>query len=707
MPKYIYFFIDMWYRINMRARISAATRKGRCLNEKNDGNIALLYNAAGVIPTTVYAESAPAVTATYTKGILQLAWTSSEVSGEDYTPKDVEINNETYTKWTEIKDGVITVDVTLSNGTYNGTFNFTNAENVTVSSKIKVVVSLTAEELLGFKFNEIDRQFDSTSHELSVKWNYADAKGADITAIRLDGKRKTIDGKDGQFTALLTDVLPGFYTLTYIFKLADGKTEVELSADELVLPGETKTKMTVVNNNGVITATITDTAGKPIANYPIVLTLDDSSYSAKNTDKNGKITFTQKADSDTKIITCTAEDFKVGDVTYIGCTASPKSSSNSTTGSDSTTADTSATSNASTNTTTTKKKTTTSTTKATTTKAPVTYAVISGAGTTGVIDGLLAVNVSYDEGILRQFDLKGEDFASRGRLLMPQETYKSLVGDTTNTVMLSVRYSSIEVLDKHISTAISNISKYSSYHAEDVKRITIDLSMQYIDRSTNTNVDISTLPDSAYTVQLPVPNSMKDIGLIAVSATNADGLTSLVQAEVDDGYLRFVTKQMSTITILGFTEVEKKATTGGIPNLALIFLSVGFLMIVGAGFLFYFFILRKPAVATPPQGPTSPDGTQNTRFAQSPYDTQNPLLYPKSEDSSDILSKTLSESESKNPPAELDDRDVYSSEARRLSSIPNPVKRPTDVSLGSFQNRQTPNQPEQKKKNPKDYDLDL
>ena len=246
--------------------------------------------------------------------------------------------------------------------------------------------------------------------------------------------------------------------------------------------------------------------------------------------------------------------------------------------------------------------------------------------------------------------------------------------------MMQVRSSAIQVTDAQISAAIANVSKFSLYHAENVKRVTVDISLLF--NSGGKEATMSALPNANYTVQLPVPKDMKDIKLIAVAATNEAGISTPVVAKVENGYLRFDTHYLANFTILGFAEAKEQSVSR-VPTLVIVAFVIAGVLLVGAGLLFYFFVLRGPkddddGELPPPDGGEGPDGGPGGNG-------------PSSGAGGDT------------PPSQPDMEDLYSSDSRRPQ--PPAQQAPAQgVSLGSFQQRPQAGQ-NPPPKNPLDIDL--
>lgn len=257
------------------------------------------------------------------------------------------------------------------------------------------------------------------------------------------------------------------------------------------------------------------------------------------------------------------------------------------------------------------------------------------------------------------FGLKDNDFQNKARFLLGQDTYASLMGGSNGTLMLMARTSPILVTDQQVSAAISNISKFSPYHAENILRVTLDLGLLFINAD-GSEAESSAAPEAGYTIQLPIPKEMQDVKLIAVAATNEDAIATPVEATIENGSIRFDTKYLSTFTILGFSEA-KSGSISKTPTVAVVLIVVGALMLIGAVLLFYFFVLRRPGggngdgTGTGPDG-SGPQGGSDPLQAAEPVDSPLPIVPPK-------------------PGME----DIYSSDSRRPQP---PVHRPFQPPAG-------------------------
>ncbi len=512
--------------------------------------------------------------------------------------------------------------------------------------------------------------FNQNTKILTVTWVRPN-NTVSVDSIVVGGTKKKIEDNTGSFGISLSNFLPGEYNIAFIMSNDGVLSEPVTVKDTVKIPGSLDTLMTVKVDHGSIIATITDESKRPIAEYPITLYFGTEKQDVGVSDANGRVTFNVVAPGEDTLVKCVADDKTIGVVTYKGCEATLTNSPPLTQGTD--VSETTQTMVENTTAKTTRKTSKSTTTKEPTSKSTVaTYAVIAGAGTTAVSGEKIAVNVSYDSQVQKNFGYSQAEFDANARMLVNKELYSEIVGDTNGTLMLMASTSAIDITDQHISAAISGRSKYSTFNSEEALRLPVDLSLLYVDSSKNINTTMG-MPASEVTVVLPIPKEMADTKKYTIVAAlcDANGITKLLDTSVEASTLQFTTNTLSSVVILGFkSPLSLVANSGGIPTIVIVLITIGILMLGGAGTLLYFFFLRKPL---PETGET--DGEDFTADDAA---------------SSDEV---------------LNERDVWSQEPG-----PNDIyssSRPAGgVSLGSLGNKAEPKNPP-KTKNPSDYDIDL
>ena len=221
-----------------------------------------------------------------------------------------------------------------------------------------------------------------------------------------------------------------------------------------------------------------------------------------------------------------------------------------------------------------------------------TLVTIQGAGTTSKVDKQIALNISTDTGILGLFELKRAAFDSHARLLLSPEDYANLVGRTSHSLMLNVLSVEKQVSYSTVQEAMKG-SSFKNRADEQWKPMTFNLSLLMLDRSGNT-VPVTVAPeDVQYTVQLPIPTSLKDCSEWAITTFDGTELMKPQSLTVKDGLLTFQTNSMGEYVIIGFpADANNKA--GGISWRLVVLLATGILLLLGAGFVLYWFVLRTP-----------------------------------------------------------------------------------------------------------------
>ncbi len=337
---------------------------------------------------------------------------------------------------------------------------------------------------------------------------------------------------------------------------------------ETTAPAPAETVLTLSLDGTVVTATLRDAAGAGITGYPLTLTAGRQTYTGV-TDSRGMAAFA--IGSATGEVVCTAADAVVGGTPYRGSSASvhvTAPTSRPTTESSTTTTELPTTTTES-PATTTKPPTTDTTTEPeipptepmppeTTVLSDDTFDVVAGTGTTSLSDGYIAVGPLVDKGILRGFGLTIEEFDSNARLLIPDSQYNALSGVNGAAIWLNVRTSTRTVSPEQIRQAVGSAAGLEGYTAADTQALTVELSLQAVDAEdgdSRTIVNPANAGRVLYTVQLPVPESLRECAAIGVALTDDSGLHYLNPVPVTAGVMEFRISGFGSFTILGFGSV--------------------------------------------------------------------------------------------------------------------------------------------------------
>ncbi len=459
-----------------------------------------------------------------------------------------------------------------------------------------------------FEFRVI--QSSQTESTLTVQWNQEEAGGAMVTAARIDDADMPVTisaSSPDTFTVALDALKTGIYDQVR-FTLLNGTKQEYVEQDLRVIKGgDLNLKFDDLSRNasGKVVATLKDEHGRPVSNYTVKMQVGNITET-QVTNANGQVTSDtpiENTDDAKKTVLCIAENTTEREngitIRYLGTqkgffdgfTVPPGTGTTTQTPTDApTTPPSTTTTTSSPPVITTGTKDPAATTGITTSPTTgSTYPTILGAGTTASADGKIAVNLSFDTGILNLFGLSRTDFATKGRLLLTPEAYQGLVG-TDGILMLSIRSSSVVISDTLVQAAISGNSEFSAYPTSQRAVAAFDLSM--IGQTNGQYSELGTIPESIYEVQLPLPNSMKNSEKVALTIYDGSTLVQPQKVEVKDGTVTFQTNTMGTFVLLGF--LGDAGSSSPVSILVIVLLIVGILLLVGAGLLLYFFVIRKP-----------------------------------------------------------------------------------------------------------------
>lgn len=451
----------------------------------------------------------------------------------------------------------------------------------------------------GFVFREISREWNGDN--LTVTWNQTEAAPeVEIEDILIGGKsygeKLSLDA-GGNLVIDLSSLPAGVYSsVTYEYVTAE-KQGSFVSNTPLVKAGVVTVTLTAAfNADGSLVVTATDASGAPVANYSLKLTVGRMANISGTTDANGKYESPYTAsEGESAVFEGVATEYQGVQYTAVQPAQITRPiTATTTTPTTETTLSNEETTTTVEETTTVAETTTTENTTASTTQTSFieTLATIQGAGTTSKVDKQIALNISTDTGILGLFELKRAAFDNHARLLLSPENYEGLIGRTSHTLMLNVLSVEKQISYSTVQNAMKN-SSFKKRSDEQWKPVTFNLSLLMLDRSGNT-VPVTVAPENTqYTVQLPIPASLKDSSEWAITTFDGNELMAPQSLTVKDGILTFQTNSMGEYVIIGFpADANNKA--GGISWRLTVLLIAGILLLGGAAFVLYWFVLRAP-----------------------------------------------------------------------------------------------------------------
>ncbi len=522
------------------------------------------------------------ISAEWRDGTLTFNWDAASATG--YTAKMAKIGNNELAVSVKGDD---TATATVAEDCSKATIQLGFADNENADTELEWVTVDKVKcyfdvQINAYKSNNqlnitVLDEFDNpvpAGQRLDITLSFADGVAPDISLRSQTTENGTVQSSVSSYNNLskATIEMAEFTVgnVTYAAQTAEADMSVQ---DQTIY-----TQMELTVANGKVIATVTDDAGNPIQGVSVVLDFGSMvDYDTQITDKEGKVSFDVATSSKAKIV-CRVEDWSDKHITYKGCTATYSNTTSTTT--------------------TTKRPTTTTTT--TTTKRPTSqnntttsFDVIVGAGTTAYpseYEDYIAVDAVFDTGVLQAFGVKESEFANRAQLLIKREEYDRWVGEEGAALMLSVRFSKVQVTDDQIQNVIKDDYELMSFTMDQISHVSAVLSAQLM--TADGEMIALMLDNSEYIVRLPIPKNMKDATLIMVSQQLDGAISTPVGAAVKNGYFEFTTANLAELTFLGF--VDETDTDNNYFIFTIIFIAIGALLLIGAGLILYFFVIRKP-----------------------------------------------------------------------------------------------------------------
>ena len=423
-------------------------------------------------------------------------------------------------------------------------------ENFTLDGK--VYGAAMAEEYVDYddyfldtKFFEYeDFHFDHRTGLLELTWNYAsygNAHAADVSAVLVDGSPVPFTGSRGTVSADLSDRPNGGYNVELVLSKGDLSATVDVGSVSLM--ADIKPTITAVQtSDGRLCVTLTDKWGTPLAGIPVNMRVGGTVYLPERTDESGVVYFDKPA-GDAKITFYTndtempdgysvlAHSVLFGESTQI--TVPPVESSGAET----------------TTTVSTRPPVTTSRTTTPVTDPTLPNPTVTGAGTTSVnTDGMVAMNVTYEQILESLLGFTGEQMADYGRLFMAPSLFDTYVSDTGSSLSLFLRAREAAVSNTEIATSLraGNVGDFASDNAY---RIVVDLDLLLVTEDSSTVMPVL---DGQYVVQLPVPEGLQTADACAVAYYDPEsGIQKAVLVTPTEGYIRFTANGLGTFVLMG------------------------------------------------------------------------------------------------------------------------------------------------------------
>lgn len=342
-------------------------------------------------------------------------------------------------------------------------------------------------------------------------------------------------------------------------------------------------QMTVTMEDDVIYADLVDDQGGTVSTWPVSLEIDGVQVDTVNTDEYGTAAFYYAIPDDAEQIACVAQDGQYDVYRFIGCKVyldyTPSTDENEET--EPTDPEDETTQAA---------ETTTLVVVATTTTAENKPAN-STPLTTTLKGDLVAIGVNADNALLIASQSTQSEFASRARMWMKNTLYRSLVPSSSSTLQLQLTLNE-QAGDRARLLAAKNADPtYASFTDEEVKGFAVDMAIAYVNDNTTVPLEIE---DGVYTIEMPVPATMRSCEKLAVAVCTSEGLAQLIEVKPSNGMLNFTIQRFQTLAIVGFgNSVVSLGSLMGTPWVLVLVIVLGLILVAGGIVLLVLVAFRR------------------------------------------------------------------------------------------------------------------
>ena len=516
----------------------------------------------GALPLALPTAAAPAfsVTGQWKNGLLTFAWDDQAAQG--YLVADAKIGEETFSV---SACSVIVAKPDTTKAVQLGFRTASSEEIEWVSVNVQYIFAMmidaykTNNKVIVTVTDEFDR---SVPGGAKVHLTIGDST---ISSTLSDAGTASIPVAGFENVTYGTVVVDDFSVGNVTYAMYDAAS-VNLALEDMTIP----LTMTLFEHNGKIAAQVHASNGEAVEDVEVSLTFGSNKrYEVARTDSEGIAYFNVDASTKTKV-TCVINDFDVRNLHYIGCSKVYQSDSGPTT-----------------------RATVPTTTASRKDDRPTstTYATFMGKGTTATdpaYPDYVVLDAIFDQGVLNAFGRREEDFRNNAKLLMKKSVYDSWIGADAVAILMTVSFSDTPVTDEEVQQVIDSTYELMSYQPSAVSRNVVVLGAK-MRTAYGELVDLA-LDNAEYIIRLPIPKNMAANNLIAVSQRLNGTLSESVFASLRDDYLEISADNLAELVLMGVVGVAE--TKNNYFVFTLILVIVGVLLLIGAGLLLYFFVIR-------------------------------------------------------------------------------------------------------------------
>ncbi|MBQ3133856.1 MAG: hypothetical protein IJC17_06260 [Clostridia bacterium] len=393
---------------------------------------------------------------------------------------------------------------------------------------------------------------------------YTSADGSAPTSIVAAGKNIALDSVSGGKAIVAQSKLPfGTRSATLVF----AKGSVPFSYTRT---GTVDTLMQIsVSGKNVVAYLYDKTFKLPVANASISLTVGERTYAPQKTNSDGTVTFNGVLPSDKAVtVKCVFDTATIAGVTYNGATGTKQVALTSQSG-----------------------KTTTSAGETTETTLPTagshtagtTNATVYNTLTTAVEADAVWTDVIVDTNLLSAMGMSDySTFAGAAKVKLSKQNYDDLAEAHQGAIFAKLEAATDVTVDAAmLEAAMKGNKDFAGMKADSAVTVPFHFALQAVGTGVDTAITTG-VADMAYTVTVPVPETMADARSFAVALVGSNALYELHPVTATNGTLTFTVNDLDNYALIGFAKTGAVGSGSSAVVWIVLLYVLGALLILGA-----------------------------------------------------------------------------------------------------------------------------
>lgn len=334
--------------------------------------------------------------------------------------------------------------------------------------------------------------------------------------------------------------------------------------------------------DGMIVATLVDDQQGTMSNWPVSLIVDGETVMTENTDYEGMVVLEYDIPSDAQIVECYAHDGGFDIFTFTGCTVYIDNFQTNDENDIEPDVDEEQESDEEVQAPSVDEEEEDQTPQTTTVTVPIVTqpGLLTSPITTMAQNNRVSVGVDAERALLTITQISDSEFSSKARLWMDTSVYEYHVPDALSSLHLQLTVNKEAGDISKLIAAKNSDSRFASYSDSEVKGFAVDTSIVYVDATSR--VPLDNFQDGEYTIELPLPVTLRNCKTIAIAAYTESGSPKFGVCEPTNGMLQINVSRFQTFMIIGLGDRGAVANSlTETPTLLWVIIAVGVAMILG------------------------------------------------------------------------------------------------------------------------------